>query len=88
MPAMNRVVIELRDGRLETSALFHDRNHASVSHICPLCDKPLSTVGIVHLAYTFAPCNCSAAEYEHLYEQLWHLACLVDHVIANRGREP
>lgn len=85
---MNRVVVELRDGKLETAALFNDRNHARVSHTCPLCDKPLDRTGIVHLAYTYAPCNCSAAEYEHLYEQLWHTACLVDHVVANRGTTP
>ena len=85
---MNRVVIEAQDGNLVAVPLFHDRNHALVSHTCPLCDAPLAPVGIVHLAYTFAPCNCSAAEYEHLYEQLWHTGCLVDHVVANRGREP
>lgn len=83
---MNRVVIEARDGNLVAVPLFTDRNHASVSHTCPLCDKPLAPVGIVHLAYTFAPCNCSAAEYEHLYEQLWHIGCLVAHVGSSRSK--
>jgi len=85
---MNRVVIELRDGVLETAALFRDRNHAGVSHTCPLCDAPLDTVGIIHLAYTFVPCTCAAVPYEHLYEQLWHIGCLVDHVNSSRAVAP
>lgn len=83
---MRRLVIYAdQDGTPHVEALFRGK-HAT-SDACPGCGADMARVAITQLAYTFAPCNCSAAEYEHLYEQLWHLACLVDHVVANRGRE-
>lgn len=44
---------------------------------CPGCGGPTWTIGITKLAYTFEPCSCDQADFEHLVETMWHRACLV-----------
>lgn len=39
---------------------------------CPACGEALDRLAMVKLAYTFEPCDCRAAPYVHLVEQLWH----------------
>ena len=44
---------------------------------CPIDGSDLMRVGITGLAYTFELCNCLAADYTHLVEQMWHRACFI-----------
>jgi hypothetical protein len=53
------------------------RVHPSPS-ICPGCGENVSSVGLTKLAYRFEQCSCDVADYEHLAERVWHLACLAD----------
>ena len=50
--------------------------HRDAQHICPGCGEDSSRQPLVTCAYTFASCDCDAASYPHLVEQLWHMACL------------
>jgi hypothetical protein len=52
--------------------------HRSVRHMCPGCGDDVSRIGVTDLAYTYVVCTCrELATYDHLVEQLWHLACLL-----------
>ncbi len=51
------------------------RNHPAQTH-CPRCGEDCGREGLSRLAYVFTACSCPASEYQHLYEQIWHLACL------------
>lgn len=62
--------------------LLRHRHKESHRH-CPHCDADLMKVGIVDLAYTIERCDCDAADYVHLAEQLWHR----DHLVARIGGE-
>jgi hypothetical protein len=69
-----------------TGAILVDRwalsaGHRQKSETCPGCGANLLRVGITELAYAFRVCACGEVAYEHLVEQLWHLACL-------QGRHP
>jgi hypothetical protein len=55
--------------------------HRKESETCPGCGANLLRVGLPELAYAFRVCGCGEVGYEHLVEQLWHLACL-------QGRHP
>jgi hypothetical protein len=58
---------------VEGSVLGVDvRKHGSSRDVCPVCREKLSRVALVSLAYTYEPCDCPAAPYVHLVEQLWH----------------
>lgn len=70
IPAPLVKVVSWLDGR-------QHRNHAVLGN-CPRCGKDCTTIGIVRIAYTFGVCDCDAAEYAHLTEQLWHRTCLTD----------
>lgn len=45
---------------------------------CPKCSEDLTTTALMDLAYRFETCECFRHEYPHLFEQMWHLACLSD----------
>jgi hypothetical protein len=42
---------------------------------CLTCGADMNRVGITKIVYTFEVCNCDAATYDHLREQLWHRQC-------------
>lgn len=64
--AVRVVVAEL--GRIQgTHPTFRD---------CPGCGESVSRCGITNLAYAYDTCSCDKADYEHLVERPWHLACL------------
>lgn len=42
---------------------------------CPHCGKQVTASALVKLVYTFEKCNCSAVEYPHLVETVWHRTC-------------
>jgi hypothetical protein len=50
--------------------------HRRVAGTCPGCGTSLLDVEIIDVAYAFRECGCNERDYEHLVEQLWHLACL------------
>ena len=43
--------------------------------ICPACAKHCERVALTKLVYTFEVCTCSATNYPHLAERLWHRDC-------------
>jgi hypothetical protein len=43
--------------------------------ICPACRKNLRTTALHDIVYTFEPCSCDVAPYNHLVETLWHRRC-------------
>lgn len=43
--------------------------------VCPACGKDIVTTALVDIVYTFEPCSCEAANYQHLVETLWHRRC-------------
>lgn len=44
--------------------------------VCPRCETDCCRTGLHKLVYTFETCDCDAAQYPHLMEQIWHRACL------------
>jgi hypothetical protein len=54
-----------------------ERRHGT-QHLCPVCKDDLMRVAVVDLIYSFELCSCGSPEYEHLVEQLWHRACMID----------
>jgi hypothetical protein len=39
---------------------------------CPACDEDVAHIGLTNVAFTYECCDCNAAPYVHLVEQLWH----------------
>ncbi len=50
--------------------------HHPWSRICPGCVNDIRRTSLVELAYVFNACSCGTPEYEHLFEQVWHIQCL------------
>ncbi len=46
---------------------------------CPGTACGDQSMALVNLVYTFERCNCPAADYVHLVEQIWHRTCHVVH---------
>lgn len=46
---------------------------------CPACKGDCAKTAVVDLVYAFVICDCAAASYKHLAEQLWHRRCFLDH---------
>jgi len=68
--------ITVEPGAALGELLFRDGKDHPQRSACPGCGTDLLRVGLVNLAYVFTSCDCAAADYTHLYEQLWHGACL------------
>lgn len=73
---------EPHEDQLTGNDLLRHR-HKESHRRCPHCDADLMKVAIVDLAYTIEQCDCAAADYVHLAEQLWHR----DHLVARIGGE-
>ena len=43
--------------------------------VCKVCDKDCGKVAITKLVYTYEPCDCNAAPYVHLVENIYHATC-------------
>ncbi|MBX3031890.1 MAG: hypothetical protein KF809_17220 [Chloroflexi bacterium] len=53
------------------------RDEHPQSRTCPGCGADLQRVAIITIAYIWTDCECRVAiDYDHLYEQLWHIDCL------------
>ncbi len=68
-----RLVITIGDDGPIVESLWrgvpHNRN------VCPHCGESVMRTAIVNLVYSFMPCRCDQAAYEHLVERLWHPPC-------------
>lgn len=51
---------------------------------CKVCGKDCSREAIVKLVYTHEACDCKAATYRHLVENIYHAECYVKR--ANESR--
>ncbi|MBX3031892.1 MAG: hypothetical protein KF809_17230 [Chloroflexi bacterium] len=60
-----------------TGMLRRSRDEHPQSRTCPGCGADLQRVALIAVAYIWTGCECRVAiDYDHLYEQLWHIECL------------
>lgn len=59
----------------EQTLSWLDRSHPTLRN-CPHCREDCSIVAITKISYIHVTCECDAADYPHLVEQLVHLRCL------------
>jgi len=69
---MSRIKDTAMTPSVEGQALMPVKVHGASRSVCPVCGDDVRTTAVVRLAYTHEPCDCPAAPYVHLTEQLWH----------------